>query len=224
MPNAKFRCLFCKDYFPRDQAVSTPKGKFCTIDHATKYGIASIPKTIKKLEREERKKNSQEVRDLKRKDFQYQIRITQPVFNRLIRLIDAGMPCISCGRKGLEEKYGGSWDCGHYLTIGGFPELRFCFLNAYRQCKKCNGGSGRFSRKAKTVAQDYTEMLVERMGQPVVDWLNGPHEAKHYTCEQLIQMRAEFSAEIRFILKNGRPSKDWRRLVENTRQRQARAN
>lgn len=199
--------------------VSTPKGNFCTIDEAIKYGIASIPKTRKKIAAEEKKQNAEESRNLKRTSLKYQIKTTQPVFNRLIRLIDAGKPCISCGKAALDEKYGGSWDCGHYLTNGGFPELRFCFLNAYRQCKKCNGGSGRFSRKAKTVAQDYTEMLVERMGQAVVDWLNGPHEAKHYTCEQLIQMRAEFAAEIRFIDKNGRPSKNWRQMEAHHEQR-----
>ena len=171
----------------------------------------------KKAWAKKKKREREEKQGLNRNNTRHQTKLTQRAFNKVVRLLDHDQPCISCGKQGLEEKYGGSWDCGHYLTIGGHPELRFCFLNAYKQCKKCNGGSGNYSRKAKTVAQDYTEMLVERMGQPVVDWLNGPHEAKHYTCDQLIEMRSMFSAEIRHIEKHGKPSKNWRQLTASNR-------
>jgi len=204
MANSKFRCLFCKDYFPRDQMISTPKGNFCTIDHATKYGIASIPKTRKMLE----KRNRMQKRAYKADSLPHQIELTQPIFNRLVVLLDKNEPCGSCG----EWKCGWIWDCGHVKSRGSHPELRFDFLNAYKQGRKCNGGQRRLSSHEKTVSKMYEERLIKTKGQALVDYLNGPHKAKHYTREGLKEMRAMYAAEIRHIEKNGSPSRDWRKL------------
>ena len=67
--------------------------------------------------------------------------------------------------------------------VGARPELRFEEKNAYRQCKACNGGSGRFAAKNATVHARYRETLIEWYGLPLVEWLEGPHEAKHYSKE-----------------------------------------
>ena len=121
----------------------------------------------------------------------------QAAFNAFVRLRDHRQPCISCGIINLPEKHGGSWDCGHYLTRGAHPELRFEELNAHRQCKRCNGGAGRFSSKSHTVQQAYRVNLVEKIGLGSVEWLEGPHEPKKYTIDDLIEIKAEYQKKRR---------------------------
>jgi hypothetical protein len=65
-------------------------------------------------------------------------------------------------------------------------------LNAHRQCKSCNGGSGKYARKGYTVAKEYEERLIERIGQDAVDWLKGPHEAKHYGKDDFLAIKAKY--------------------------------
>jgi len=121
----------------------------------------------------------------------------QTAFNAFIRLRDHDLPCISCGVANLPERYGGSWDCGHYLTRGAHPELRFNEDNAHKQCKRCNGGAGRFSGKSRTVQQDYRINLAERIGLERVESLEGPHEPVQYRIDDLIAIKAEYQRKRR---------------------------
>lgn len=109
----------------------------------------------------------------------------QTAFNAFIRERDEGNPCPSCGNYTPPMAFGGQWDCGHFLGVGARPELRFEEKNAYRQCKACNGGSGRFAAKNATVHARYRETLIEWHGLSLVEWLEGPHEPKHYSKEDL---------------------------------------
>lgn len=125
------------------------------------------------------------------------VRIAQRAFNAFVRARDEGLPCISCGVLNPPERYGGAWDCGHFRSVGAAPELRFEELNAHRQCKSCNAGSSKYARKDRTVSAEYRERLVGRIGQEAVDWLEGPHEAKHYTSEQLEAIAKTYRAKTR---------------------------
>ena len=60
-------------------------------------------------------------------------REAQSAFNSFIRLRDADLPCVSCGRY-----HGGQYHAGHYLSVGAHPELRFNELNVNKQCAPCN--------------------------------------------------------------------------------------
>lgn len=188
--------------------VSTPKGKFCTIDDATKYGIASIPKTRKKLEKKRRSEEYQEKQARLKNDFPHQLELTRVACNSFIRVLDAGEPCISCGR----FRCGQRMEAGHCKSVGSHPELRFDLRNIYLQGSGCNQATSKRKRSNLTIAKEYEKRLAVKMGQEMVDWLNGPHEAKHYTCSDLVELRAIFNAERAFIDKNGRPSKNWRSL------------
>lgn len=124
----------------------------------------------------------------------------QAAFNKFIRLRDKDDCCISCGRHEWEIQHvgtGGKWDCGHYLTIGAHREIRFHEDNAHRQCKKCNGGAGNFSRKDKAVSQEYRYRLVQKIGIEAVEWLEGPHEPKKYTKDELIQIKKTYQKKTR---------------------------
>ena len=115
----------------------------------------------------------------------------QAAFNEFIRLRDSGKPCISCGTHDAGEGLtGGGWDCGHYRSTGACPELRFEPLNAHRQCKKCN-------RHRSGNVTDYRIHLVQRIGQEAVDYLEGPHEPKRYTIDDLRGIRDYYRAEVR---------------------------
>ena len=129
----------------------------------------------------------------------------QAAFNAYIRERDKWDPCISCGRMDREIKEfatGGKWDCGHYLSRGAFPELRFEPLNAHKQCKSCNGGSGKYARKGRTVSQEYRKNLEKKIGIEALEWLEGPHPQKRYRVEELKEIEAEYKRKLK-ELKNG---------------------
>ena len=117
----------------------------------------------------------------------------QAAFNAFIRLRDEGLPCISCGE--IDPPVwpgGGAWDCGHYLTIGAHPELRFVELNAHKQCKSCNAGAGRFSGKGRTVRHNYRERLILRISLTSVEWLEGPHDPNKYSADELRAIKIRY--------------------------------
>jgi len=106
-------------------------------------------------------------------------------FNRFIRLRDDAMPCISCGRH-----HEGQWHAGHYLSTGAHPELRFDERNVFKQCQPCNAHlSGNLI--------EYRKSLVARFGADYVEWLEGPHEPKHYGKSDLIEIRDTYRAKCR---------------------------
>lgn len=115
---------------------------------------------------------------------------TQHAFNAWIRQRDAGQPCISCGTTADVQ-----YCAGHYRTTAAAPELRFEPLNVNLQCNRnCNmGKSGNLL--------GYRPGLIEKIGIEAVEWLEGPHEPKKYTVEELKAMAAEYRAKTRELKK-----------------------
>lgn len=110
-------------------------------------------------------------------------REAQAAVNTFIRLRDAALPCISCGRH-----HQGSYDAGHYLSRGARPELRFDELNIHKQCVPCNQHlSGNIVL--------YRIALITKIGQAGVDYLEGPHDHKKYTIDDLKAIKAEYTAK-----------------------------
>lgn len=113
------------------------------------------------------------------------LRETQTVFNEWIRLRDEKLPCVSCGRH-----HQGQYHAGHYRTVGANPELRFEPLNVHKQCAPCN------NHKSGDIV-NYRIELVRRIGAERVEWLEGPHEPKRYTIEDLKTIKAHYRAQSR---------------------------
>lgn len=109
----------------------------------------------------------------------------QRAFNTWVRERDAKLPCISCGRH-----HQGKYDAGHYRTVGSNPALRFEPLNCHRQCSPCN------THKSGDIV-NYRIELVKRIGAELVEWLEGPHEPRRYTIEDLKAITAEYRAKTR---------------------------
>ncbi|NBB33121.1 recombination protein NinG [Pseudomonas sp. BC115LW] len=141
-------------------------------------------KSLAQVERREIK-----VRKEKLKSRADHLKDTQQAFNAWVRERDAELPCISCGRY-----HQGKYDAGHYRTVGSNPALRFEPLNCHRQCSPCN------TQLSGNIV-NYRIALVTRIGAEAVDWLEGPHEAKKYTVEELKAMTADYRAKTRELKK-----------------------
>ena len=106
----------------------------------------------------------------------------QAAFNAFIRARDAGRPCICCGLPLSAGDVGGSYDCGHYRSVGSAPQLRYDERNAHAQRKQCNRwGAGR--------AVDYRIGLVERIGLAAVEALEQDNAPRKWTREELREIR-----------------------------------
>lgn len=162
--------------FNSTQVVCSPK---CALAHAP----ANQQKARKAIDQRERREIK--VRKEKLKSRADHLKEAQVVVNQYIRLRDADLPCVSCGRF-----HDGQWHAGHFRSAGGHPELRFEPLNIWRQCAPCN------THKSGDLV-NYRAELVRRIGPEKVEWLEGPHEAKRYTIDDLKAIKSEYRAKIK---------------------------
>lgn len=144
-------------------------------------------KALDQVERREIK-----VRKEKLKSRADHMREAQQAFNAWIRERDRLLPCISCDAtpNNSDLLTGSRWDAGHYRSVGACRELRFEPLNVHRQCVRCN-------RDLSGNAVEYRIRLVRRIGADKVDWLEGPHEPKKYTVDELKAIKAHYRALLR---------------------------
>jgi hypothetical protein len=155
--------------------------------------------TERKEKRDAKKLRQQHRRELRahreaRKTIDDLTKEAQREFNRYVRARDRAdqQPCISCGRpESVIESdglaFGGSWDAGHYLTVGAHPELRFDEDNVHRQCKGCNRMNG-------TTRKKHRAGLVKRIGEARVRRLEQPHPAPRYRHDDLRAIRDRYRA------------------------------
>lgn len=156
------------------QAVCSPA---CALIDAPRHA----PKAHKALAQVGRREIK--VRKEKLKSRADHLKDTQQAFNAWVRARDAALPCVSCGRH-----HQGKYDAGHYRTVGSNPALRFEPMNCHRQCSPCN------TRLSGNIV-NYRIELVKRIGADAVEWLEGPHEAKKYTVDELKAMTADYRAK-----------------------------
>ncbi|PBJ02083.1 recombination protein NinG [Pseudomonas sp. ACN5] len=144
-------------------------------------------KAIAQIERKEIK-----VRKERLKSRADHLREAQAAVNEYVRLRDAHLPCISCDSMPSDHDLitGSRWDAGHYRSVGACPELRFEPLNIHRQCVKCN-------RNLSGNAVEYRIRLVLRIGADKVAWLEGPHQPRKHTVDEIKSIKAEYRAKTR---------------------------
>ncbi|TWC27686.1 MULTISPECIES: recombination protein NinG [unclassified Pseudomonas] len=178
--NRRKRCPSCRVMFTPARDSQAVCGEIeCAIAHGqSEKGRATTRKALADVERREIK-----VRREKLKSRPEHLKDTQIAFNAWVRERDAELPCISCGRH-----HQGKYDAGHYRTVGSNPALRFEPLNCHRQCSPCN------TQLSGNIV-NYRIALVKRIGAEQVEWLEGPHEPKKYTVEELKAMTADYRAK-----------------------------
>lgn len=172
---AKRKCRHCKEFFDVGGGIKVPLGFFCSMAHVTEHGIQRQKAEKEKKERAKHKEAKEKLKS--RGDYAKE---AQAEFNRYIRLRDGKHPCISCGRH-----HSGQYHAGHYRTVGGHPELRFNEFNCHKQCSVCN------NHKSGNIVE-YRINLKTRIGEQQLDWLEGPHETKKYTIEELKEIKFKY--------------------------------
>lgn len=170
----KKKCVICQNEFLPERNFQ----KWCSIDHAIDYANQLKQKNLRKQYREAKEHAKT------RQDW---IKEAQTAFNAYIRARDAVLPCISCGRF-----HQGQYHAGHYRTTAAAPELRFNELNVWKQCAPCN------NHKHGNITE-YRINLVKRIGLDKVEWLEGQHEPKKYTIEELKQIKDTYKRKLREI-------------------------
>ena len=205
MATATRQCRHCKQRKRREDMKITPNNAaFCGDDCRVAYALKQAPKI-------QAKQRAQDKRERLANDFSHQLELTRVKFNTMIRALDKGEPCRSCGK----HICGSEFHAGHFKSVGSFPELRFDPRNVHIQGAGCNIGEKYASKKRRQVKEGYEERLRELYGDDLVDWLNGPHGATNYTCEDLKDIRAVCIAETKHLESFGEPTMDWRSLDYN---------
>ena len=168
------KCKACGNKF----ALFNSLAQVCSIDCAIQYAKDN------KVQERVRRKLTQIAKE-RIKTRSEHLRKAQTAFNAFIRERDKNEPCISCGRH-----HDGQYHAGHYRSVGACPELRFCELNVHKQCSACN------NHKSGNIVE-YRINLVKKIGVEQVEWLEGSHEPKKYTIEQIKEIRAEYQLKLK---------------------------
>lgn len=176
------RCAICKTEFVPVRPMQKVCGFECAKAHAenTKAKAERISGLIARKELWLRKESAKTRADWMKE--------AQQAVNAYIRARDAKEPCISCGRH-----HEGQYHAGHFRSRGSTPALRFEELNIHKQCSVCNNHlSGNLI--------EYRIRLKEKIGQEALDWLEGHHEPKKYSIEDLKSIKAEYKQKLREVI------------------------
>lgn len=174
VPKKPRGCRVCKQLFQATKPLQTVCSVECAFEQAKfkrakdeRVAQSEARKTLR-LDRERLKTKADHAKE------------AQAAFNQFIRERDKDQPCISCGRH-----HQGQYHAGHYRTVGSHPELRFEELNVHKQCSVCN------NHKSGNIV-DYRINLQKKIGAYSLEWLEGPHDPKHYTIEDLKKIKATY--------------------------------
>lgn len=184
------KCKICRTLYTKRSIMH----KTCSMDCALE---------LVKRDKEKRASKALKAAKVEARPRRVWMKLAQDAFNAFIRARDANEPCIDCGGyPKTTGKYGGDWDAGHFLSVGGHPEKRFLEDNCHKQLKSCNAGSGKYTRKGKTVSQAYRERLIIKIGLERVELIESDNEPRKYTIEQLQAVQQEYKMKLK-ALKEG---------------------
>jgi hypothetical protein len=109
----------------------------------------------------------------------------QIIFNKFIRMRDAKQPCISCQKKTLKKV-----NAGHYKSVGAHPELRYNEDNVHLQCEYCN-------THLHGNLIEYRKGLINRIGLEKTELIEGHHDPKNYTKQDILDLMKVYKLKIR---------------------------
>tara|TARA_R110002096_G_scaffold66306_1_gene161368 strand:- start:25132 stop:25686 length:555 start_codon:yes stop_codon:yes gene_type:complete len=176
------RCKVCKDKF---------EARFFLQKTCIK------PKCLAEWQKVEREAKADKAHTKRKKEFRdndkpLRDKEAQKSFNAFIRMSDDKRPCISCNEFRAETAVssGSNWHAGHYKTRGARPSLRFEEDNCHKQCAHCNNFlSGNI--------ENYRINLIKKIGLDRVEWLEGTHEPKKYTCSELKEIELLYKNKLK---------------------------
>lgn len=181
------KCKVCGASFTPARSIAPTCESFaCRLEYANKAAQKS------KERREKAERDADRARRESLKTRREWMAEAQSAVNAYCRERDYGLPCISCGRH-----HQGAWHAGHFLSRGAHPELALDPRNIHRQCAPCNTHlSGN--------QLEYRKGLLARYGLSEVEWLEGHHEPKKYTIDELRSIRDEYRKKLKELLEKKR--------------------
>lgn len=176
------------------------KCKVCRDKFEAKYFLQKAclkPKCLAEWAKLERERKADKVHAAKKRSFKdndksLRTKSAQTAFNAFIRARDALLPCLSCleFREETAKSKGSNFHAGHYKSVGAKAELRFEELNCHKQCAHCNNFlSGNM--------ENYRLNLIDKIGLDKVEWLEGPHEPRKYTCAELKKIELNYKLKLK---------------------------
>ena len=188
IPKKPRKCRVCKSDFQPVRCLQ----QTCSFDCEVKLGLIHAERSKAKREKAERIAEIASTKILreKLKTKRDWMKEAQAAFNAYRRELFRDEPCISCGRY-----HSGQYHAGHYMSTGAHPELRFEEINVWKQCQPCNTHlSGNLI--------NYRKALINRIGVEKVDWLEGYHEPKKYSIDDLKSIAKEYRIKLANIRSN----------------------
>lgn len=179
------KCKNCKCVTDRKYGLNY----LCSPECGYEYSKKIADKRRSKEKSESRRKDREKLKSLKTRP--EWLKECQTVFNKYIRLRDAGLPCISCSHPddGSRQRH-----ASHYKSVGGNPALRFDPSNCHSSCSICNNWlSGNLV--------PYRVALIAKVGQAEVDRLEGPQEPLKLTIEEIQQLIAKYKSKVKELLR-----------------------
>lgn len=175
------KCRECKTIFTPRSSTQIVCGFECSVKYTIKKREAK-----ESIEHRKERKQTREAKE-KLKTRSEWMKEVQTIFNSYIRHRDKNEGCCSCDKP---ASWQGQWHASHYRSVGSTPELRFEELNVWKGCSVCNNHlSGNI--------MNYRIKLIEKIGQQAVEWLEGKHEAKHYTIQDLQELKKIYREKIK---------------------------
>lgn len=179
------KCRQCKAVFMPARSLQAVCSPACAALHARKLADQKAARA----NRDERKSLRAALEKAKTRGTH--LKELQAAFNQWIRLRDATLPCISCGRPATWK---GQWDAGHFRSVGSNPAARINPLNVNKQCGPCN-----VHLSGNLVL--YRVNLVKKIGLAEVERLEGPHEPLKLTIVEIVELKAHYRAKVREMKK-----------------------
>ena len=110
----------------------------------------------------------------------------QAAFNAYIRARDADLPCVSCGR------HSGQRHASHFYATSIRPNLRFDESNVHASCAQCN-------KWMHGNLIPYRVELLNRIGKEELGRLDADIEPKHYSIEELKNIKDLYKKKIKVL-------------------------
>lgn len=119
----------------------------------------------------------------------------QDIVNRYVRVLalSRGQGCFTCGAM-PEQKFGGTYDAGHFRSVGSAPQLRYWIPQIKIQCIPCNRHKG-------GMAISFRRALVEAHGNEWVERLESMNHYEKFDVDYLKRFKSVMGKKLRRLEK-----------------------
>ena len=183
------KCRACKSAFMPSRPMQVACGPMCGLEIGRKKRLKEEAKAARAEKVETRQKR------VALKPRAKWLAECQAIVNRYVRILalSRGQGCYTCGATPA-QKFGGTYDAGHFRSIGSAPHLRFWMPQIKLQCIPCNRHKG-------GMALAFRRALVEEHGADWVARLEGMQDIAKFDIPYLTRFKAVMGKKLRRLEK-----------------------